>query len=224
MSRTLLLRFITVLALLAFPATLRADQLGFVTFNTGMGGPHIANQVQLTIEFGSDLFGPPLVTVFDVIVGPADVGRTFTLSSGPEFEVAARFLTDGKNEPVGYFSFFVGGGGGGEVGPESLVFFGDGSGSGRVDFAGFEITSLDFRIDELIVNSPGTNQSGDGIWTDVIVRSTLTVNGRAAAVPEPATLCLMGLGLAGMYARRRVRAGRRAPPASEMSGQASVIE
>ena len=212
MRRTLLLRFITILALLAFPATLRADQLGFVTFNSGLGGPDIANQMRLIIEFGSNDPEPPLVTVFDVIVGPADVGRTFTLSSGPVFEAAVRFLTDGENRAVGYFYSFVGGAAGGEVGPESFVFFGDGSGSGRIDFAGFEITSLEFRIDELILNSPGTNPSGNGIWTDAIVRSTLTVNGRAAAVPEPATLCLMGLGLAGMYARRRVRAGRRTTP------------
>lgn len=213
MSRTL--RLITILALLAFPATLRADQLAIVTFNSGIGGPTIANQVQLTIEFGSDLFGPPLVTVFQVIVSPADVGRTFTLSFGPQFETAAQFLTDGKNEPVGYFTSFVGNDLSGDVGPESVVFFGVGPGEGRADFAGFVITSLELRIDELIINSPGTNPNGDGWWTDVIARTTLTVNGQAAAVPEPATLCLMGLGLAGMYARRRSRAGRREPPAPD---------
>lgn len=215
MSRTLLLRFTTILALLAFPATLRADQLGFATFTSGGGSRVIANQVQLIIEFGSDLTEPPLVTVFNVIVGPADVGRTFTLSFGPDFETAARFLTDGENGAVGYLSRFVNGGGGGEVGPESLFFFGDDSGTGRVDFAGFEITSLEFRIDELIMSSPGSNPSGDGIWTDIIIRSTLTVHGQpAAAVPEPATLSLMALGLAGLYARRRSRAGRGTPPAS----------
>ena len=218
MSRTLLLRFATILALLAFPATLRADQLGIVTFSNGGGGRAISDQMRLIIEFGSNDPEPPLVTGFDVIVGPADVGRVFTLSSGPAFETVAQFITDGQNGAVGFFRYFVVGGvtsgGAGEVGPESLFFFGDGSGSGRVDFAGYTITSLEFRIDEFIVNSPGTNPNGDGIWTDVIVRSTLTVNGQAAAVPEPATLCLMGLGLAGMYARRRSRAGRRTPPAS----------
>ncbi|HWS99465.1 MAG TPA: PEP-CTERM sorting domain-containing protein [Pyrinomonadaceae bacterium] len=208
MSRTLLLRFTTIIALLAFPATLRADQLGFATFDSGLGAPVIANQVRLVIGFGTDDVGQSLVTVFDVIVDPTDVGRTFSLSSGPEFEAAARFLTDGQNGAIGYFHSFIAGGEGGQVGPESLLFFGDASGSGRVDFAGFEITSLEFRIDELTLSSPG------GIWTDSSARSTLTVNGQPSAVPEPATLCLMGLGLAGIYARRRVRAGRGAPPVS----------
>ncbi len=215
MSRILLLCFTSIMALVCSPATLRADQIGFATLSNEVGSPVIANQVRLTVEFGSSVSGPPVATVFDVVVGPTDVGRTFSLSSGPEFEAAARFLTDGVNGGIGFFSSFVTGGGGGGSRSEAFRFFGDASGSGRVDFAGFEITSLDFRLDELILDSPGTNPSGNGIWTDLSVRSVLTVNGRPAVatpVPEPATLCLMGLGLVGFYVGGRTRARRRAPP------------
>ena len=212
MSRTLLLRLITILALLAFPATLRADQIGVVTLNEQFGGRVIANQVRVTIELGPDPHGPPLITVFDVIVGSASAGQTFSLSSGPAFEAAVKYLTDGVNGTVGnFYSFDLSDpAGSGSAVLESSFFFGDPTGSGRVDFAGFEITSLDFRIDEAIFSHPGTMPN----WTDVTIRSTLIVNGQAASVPEPATLGLMGLGLAGMYARRKVRAGRRTPPVS----------
>ncbi|HKQ53598.1 MAG TPA: hypothetical protein VJT74_14580, partial [Pyrinomonadaceae bacterium] len=107
MSRTLLLRLIALMALLAFPATLRADQLRVVGFNSGFGAPGIENQVRITIEFGPSDVGPPLVSVLDIIVGTADIGRTYTLSSGPVFEAAARFLTDGENGQFGYFHFFL---------------------------------------------------------------------------------------------------------------------
>ena len=210
MSRTLLLRFTFIVALVAFPATLRADQIGVVPLSFDFGGRVIADQVRVTINLEPDPFGPPLITVFDVIVSPANVGQTFSLSSGPEFEAAVRYLTDGVNGTVGnFYSFDVNDpNGSGSAVLESSFFFGDPSGSGRVDFSGFVITSLDFRIDELIFSHPG------GTWTDATVRSTLIVNGQPATVPEPATLGLMGLGLAGIYARRRARAGRRATPAS----------
>jgi hypothetical protein len=216
MSRTLLLRFTFIVALLAFPATLRADQIGVVPLSFQMGVRIIADQVRFTIELGPEASAPPLITVFDVVVGSANAGQTFSLSSGPVFEAAVSYLTNGVNGTVGHFySFDINDpGGNGAAVNESLFFFGDPTGSGRVDFAGFEITSLELRIDEIIFSSPGTNPSGDGLWTDFNIRSTLTVNGQPAAVPEPATLCLMGLGLAGIYARRRTRAGRSAPPVS----------
>ncbi|HZE70861.1 MAG TPA: hypothetical protein VE135_15230 [Pyrinomonadaceae bacterium] len=112
-----------------------------------------------------------MATILDVFVGPGDVGRTFSISSGAQFETASALLTNGSNEYIVFFTGpgIIGGGSAGEQRFESQLFFGN---SGRIDFAGFQITSLDFRLDEFVLNTPGRNPNGDGIWTDFTVRGT----------------------------------------------------
>jgi hypothetical protein len=208
-----------VFAALAFlalsPERLLAGPIGSATLTESGGGRVVADRVKLTLAFGSVLQGTAL-PAFEIIVGAADAGRTFSLTAGPVFEAATRALTDGVDGGVGFFYTFDLGGtfGSGATRPEAVRFFGNTSGVGRVDFAGFEITSLTFRVDGLALDSPGRDPNRDGVWTDIAVGTTLTVNGHVAAttVPEPATLWLAAAGAAIVPLRAfRTRLMRRRP-------------
>lgn len=74
-------------------------------------------------------------------------------------------------------------------------FFGDHTGANGVDFAGFVITSIDLVIDTLSFDTPGSDPNGDSLWTDVTFGATFVVNGNPAAVPEPTTSFMLGIGL-----------------------------
>jgi hypothetical protein len=173
----------------------------------------VYDRARLQLSFWTRPGTPVLIaSMFDVIVGPDDVGQTFSLSSGPMFDDIKRVLTDGVNEAIllgtdpglpGY-----GGppysGGSGPFFSEAYLFFGDDSGAHGIDFAGSAVTSVEFRIDQLMLNTPGRNPNGDGIWTDLVLRGTLTVNGVKAEIPEPASFDVVGAALVGVlfFAKR----------------------
>jgi len=77
-------------------------------------------------------------------------------------------------------------------------------GNNGVDFQGFSIGSIALTVDNLTLVSPGTNPNGNGIWTDILFRGTISVY----AVPEPSSVVMFaagGLVLRAFSARMRRR-------------------
>jgi len=186
------------LVLIFFATPIVADPIGTAHLAFGAGMASLFSQVRLRVDLASP-FGAPIATLVpEFTVHTGDVGRTFSLSSGPQFEAASSSLTDGSPESIVVWHGPQGGGLAGFPFPVQQLFFGN---SGRVDFAGFHITSLDFRLDEFNLTSPGENPNGDGLWTEYTVRGTLTVNG--APVPEPTTIVLLATSLTAIILKTR---------------------
>jgi hypothetical protein len=66
-------------------------------------------------------------------------------------------------------------GGSGEGSLESSFFMG--RPSGGVDFAGYAITSVEFHVDSILFDTPGSDPYGDGVWTDYYLRGDVVVIG-----------------------------------------------
>ena len=114
----------------------------------------------------------------------ADVGRTFTVTEATDanFKDFAANLTDGKPEKI-TFSL-----GSGEVrGAELSISKSGALFNGNPDLKGNTINSIDFRINSLTLDTPGTNPNGDGVWTNYSFDGTLSVNGQPTVDP-PSTL------------------------------------
>jgi hypothetical protein len=130
------------------------------TFSWATGGSEADTQDELTVEAGAPAppNGPPplppsnSLKFFDVPNVPSQIGSTFRLRSGPIFQQAVSFLTDGQ---PGALWFLVNKGG--LFVPKSDL---KGVYPG-VDLHGFTIERLNLRIDKF-----NTFQSADGTyWT-----------------------------------------------------------
>lgn len=95
-------------------------------------------------------------------VFPSDSGNLLianTANSSDFADFVAR-ITDGVN---GYVFYRVNGGG--FIAPESS-FFGSQVGPNGVDLEGSNINLIGLSVETAIVDSPGSDPNGDGVWTD----------------------------------------------------------
>ena len=133
----------------------------------------------------------------------ADVGNIYPVSSGTEFDQSVALLTNGIDDWISTkMSLLLGSGI--EVAHESIkLVFTDPSDPTRVDFSGYNITSVNFTLNSLVFNSPGSNPNGDGIWTDMTLDGLVTFEGYAVPAPGAMLLGGIGTGLVGWLRRRR---------------------
>jgi hypothetical protein len=59
--------------------------------------------------------------------------------------------------------------------------FDDQVGPSGVDLAGYRIDRIGFRVDEITIDSPGSDPNGDGIWTDVSLTGAFLFEGTIAS-------------------------------------------
>jgi hypothetical protein len=113
-------------------------------------------------------------------ITPDDVGRTFTVSEATDanFKDFTANLTDGKPEKI-TLSF-----GSGEVRGSELSISKSGNlFGGQPDLKVNTIDSIDFRVNSLTLDTPGTNPNGDGVWTNYSFDGTVSVNGQPIVDP-----------------------------------------
>ena len=151
-------------------------------------------------------------TFDDVIIGPAhvvqDVPLFFTHDINDDVNFAAgETVTDASLE-----LYLTGGGG------DSLIIaieFNGGTWSAMNDVGPVDTATLNFAVDSAWLNDDGYLTVGVSIWNHLpstaadiwIHTSTLSVTASAAPVPEPATILLLGSGLAatGIATRKKRR-------------------
>ena len=111
--------------------------------------------------------------IFDVTVSASDKGKTFRANSGNGFKKAVELLTNGVDtdhvtEEI-YHPDFAWASGGREWNTIPNA--------SSVDFSEWKITRFELTIDEVTIDSPGSNVNRDGNWTDYSYNATFRVIG-----------------------------------------------
>lgn len=165
------------------------------------GSGHVFDSVTGS-TYLSDVFNAPdgFGTLFEEIVifdGETRVD-TVTDSDDPDFAAYAELLTDGIDWWL-YDGFEFAGGSRTAFHLESVrLDFTDPQHRG-VDLSGYEIESVT-RTMTVMLDSPGSDPNGNGIWTDFEVNTVFEIHG---TIPEPSSLVVLALGNAAAFVRRR---------------------
>ncbi|MHC4117314.1 MAG: hypothetical protein ACYSWO_07375 [Planctomycetota bacterium] len=194
---------VAVGVVVAFTGSVKGDLLGTMEVYGRGGARFLADTAQFEVYYGS-LGSPDGAMLFDLILTEADVGKTYTVSSGAEFDRAVALLTDGIDDMVINELRLPGFGGGWWHLPQEsdAIVVSHPSGAYGVDFTGYNITSMALTLDSLTFDIPGENPNGDDIWTDVEAAGTVTFEGTVVPVPGAVLLGMIGLSIAGVKLRK----------------------
>jgi len=157
----------------------------------------------LDLRFGNHQFIPSNeAKLFEaLIISPADVGSTYEVTAGTDFDTASSRVTDGANEfiSVTMTEDETGGVSEGRISPENM-FFQKLPPANPPDLFGNVVNKIALAIDSFTLAGPGAIVEGQPV--DLVV--TISFFG----IPEPQTLALGALGicsLLGGFKRRRER-------------------
>jgi hypothetical protein len=154
----------------------------------------LTSQVSIRIDMAVDTpriprIGVPGTEILNLTLGEADAGRTIAITpTTPSFAAFAESLTsvDTSYARLTWRSREFG-----ALGYIENSEFEDSNGQ-PVDLSGQPIASINLHISDIRFTSPGYDPNHSGVWTDVNLRYTVTVN----IVPEPSSIALFGLGIA----------------------------
>lgn len=209
---------VILLAVLFFPSPASADLLGVMSNSWEGGGAFIPYSNSLYFAFGnfylklgwSDQFGLTNAVYDTYAFTTNDVGRVFYLTAAedPDFTVLASNLVNGQADRIGYTWHYspIYPGDPGTQQYEDYMLAGSPFLTNGIDLQGTVIDGFSLRINDLTLDSPGSDLNGDGNWTDLRFSMTLSIEGHV--IPEPSTLFLCFTGLAALlqsWIKRRFR-------------------
>jgi len=178
----------------------------FSTTEHAFGDPLIANSIEYSVWVESAFNPTPTIgdgnLLLHFVLTTADAGHTLVASAlnmGASFNAAAALLTNlTLNDYLSDLAGFPGGGSEGDGTNEA----------GVIDLRGQTVGSVKLVVDQLTIDSPGSDPNHDGIWTDAFFTGDLVFDSdvpAAPSVPEPGMLGLVGVGLAMIGWLRRPR-------------------
>ena len=134
--------------------------------------------------------------LFNITLTDADDSRLYSFSSGLGFDQTVAAFANGIND---IFSVTVNRGGYGSY--ESNLF------AGFDPSIVYDVYRVDILFKEVTLDSPGSDPTGQGVWTDILIDFEISVFGTersaSAAVSEPASLALLVAFLPLMITRKR---------------------
>jgi len=153
-----------------------SDVLATVPVTFSGGSAEIITTVRFSLSMsaaGPDTGLAPHYALFEQVpIRDGDEGtiRVAKLDNDPDFTAFAALLTDGADEPI-----TTSAGGGSSTTNESRFFVQ--RPSPGPDFAGYTIDSIEFRIDSVLIATPGRNPNHNGFWTDYDLGGRLVIMG-----------------------------------------------
>ena len=200
-SNSFVFVLITILSVLSTTSTAEADLIGSMDLTLAGGGSVIFNSFQFELYHGP-IFGSGS-RLFDLTLFESNVGKTYTVSSGTDFDGAVAMLTNGIDDDITFNLTIPTNDSWGSISPESYILsFSDSSDPTRVDFSGYNINSMSFTLNRLTFDTPGQNVFGDGIFTDFDFAGSVAFDGTVIPVPAAVLLGIIGLSVAGIKLRK----------------------
>lgn len=153
-------------------ATVSPQALAQVLLELRAGTALVADSNEISFSLGGN-------NVFTLWVANADQGHIITVneSNNPEFMAAVAFLTNGIDDQADFGNRWPGGGGGTDFRNESFWFRGGITGAYDPDFIGTTVTHVLVHLDEVSIQSPGSDPNGNGNWTDIDLMIRMVIMG-----------------------------------------------
>ena len=139
------------------------------------GNIGVHREVRLLIRF-TDYPGPD-ITVLDRTLGESRQIQYIALESDEVLDQVIAYLTDGYDGRVETRVETASGACSGSTSEDAFFPFKTGLNDQPIDFAGYLVDAFEVRLDEVLIESPGSDPNGDGNWTEVSIRGALSVYG-----------------------------------------------
>ena len=193
---------IALLALLLFPSLASADLL-FVVSNSWEGGSAFTSTSNDPLYFAFGNFNLEPFTQDQFLLTNAvydsyaftrlDIGSVFYLTAAedPDFTQLAANLVNGQPDRIGWVTAYVpiAPDNGGTQNYEAGILAGSPFLTNGIDLQGTVIDRFSLVVNDLNLDSPGSDPNGQGNWTDLRFSVTLSIEGHV--IPEPSTLMML---------------------------------
>jgi hypothetical protein len=201
-----------IMAAIAFvPARANALILGVYNFDFPSTSVNsVVTGLDLDVTYGDNLLFPS-VRLFDSLSIPpgttAPQSYFATAASDSEFNTFAGFLTDGVDQFIGVSGDLVPSGSVTNLVEQESSHFGTSLFSlNGIDFAGYTITQVQLDLNQLLLDTSSGTSTQFSSTGSVIIHGIQ--QGASTTVPEPASMMLFGVGMAGFLLRRRNKSMR----------------